>query len=355
MREGFELSEGEDGAFDTASVVAHELGHLFGLAHTCGDGVPRQYPSCFSVPDDPPGRREEIVEAVMAPTLAPTVRRRRLGDDDLDGIAAAYPSAAARRSIAVIEDVQRACPGDQIEILGARFDPDATVILRQADGAQWPIDLLSRSEDRLVIAAAGLPETADVIVRSAVDHTSWVAASLGAPECGQDAAVNPTPPEGGGCACRSDDRSFGGAPFGMMVIVLLFARLWAARRRLAMLLVIGASISSGSDALAFKCSRTKMDSGPSLIWPQREIEWFVSTTLTQDIADRSALLQELLASYETWNAVDCSDLAFVFGGELDGIDAEFREGGPNINATPASGFSPRPCIFLRLNTLFVSC
>ncbi|MBT8495061.1 MAG: hypothetical protein KJO07_18590 [Deltaproteobacteria bacterium] len=85
---------------DLGNTLTHELGHLFGLDHTCFDGLPGQIrpvdgdgepvPSC-----DEPNLSDEILEATMynfqdcGETLKTTLEA-----DDVAGFCAAYPLAA---------------------------------------------------------------------------------------------------------------------------------------------------------------------------------------------------------------------------------------------------------------------
>jgi hypothetical protein len=63
-------------------VLAHEVGHTLGLAHTCDDGAT---PSCRSDP--------LLNDALMRPTAHADGRGARLGQDDRDGLAQLYPGA----------------------------------------------------------------------------------------------------------------------------------------------------------------------------------------------------------------------------------------------------------------------
>lgn len=90
---GFQWSlDGAAAAYDIQSIVTHEIGHLLGLGHTCGDAG-TTYPSCFSLPQEQ-ALRDRITGAVMFPSAPPgDLSHRKLTDDDAAGMAALYPAA----------------------------------------------------------------------------------------------------------------------------------------------------------------------------------------------------------------------------------------------------------------------
>ncbi|MCB9557321.1 MAG: hypothetical protein H6707_14535 [Deltaproteobacteria bacterium] len=95
-------TDGSAGKVDVENLVAHELGHVLGLDHTCfsgrgsqldGDGNP--VPSCFSKAASlNPALTKEQKDATMFFTATSGETKKRSPEpDDIDGICSTYPIA----------------------------------------------------------------------------------------------------------------------------------------------------------------------------------------------------------------------------------------------------------------------
>ncbi|MCC7380648.1 MAG: hypothetical protein IT384_02400 [Deltaproteobacteria bacterium] len=222
--EAFEFADAVPGAYDTESVILHELGHLLGFGHSCGDRG-GQLPSCFSIPDDPPGLRDRVLGAVMAPTLAPGVSRRTLGDDDLDALAASYPGQRAG-ALPRIDAIARACPAELVWIRG-ELPESVSVTLRFSDGTRAAAPILQRDAGAVAIDASPLDQasSADLMlaVPGATRRAIAVAVRLPAPVC--EGPPNPPPPDPGGCTCQDVE----GGELALWALLPLAG--WVRRRR----------------------------------------------------------------------------------------------------------------------------
>jgi hypothetical protein len=336
--DAFLFEIGKADAFDPESAIVHEVGHLIGFAHSCGDPG-RTYPSCFDVPDDPPGTRDRILGAVMAPTLSTGTIRRVLGADDLAGLMSHY-STSSSITPPRPSSISRECPGGGLVLHGEGFPGAVRFEARYASGvldapAVSGHDAMSvRFDDSVLLRDQG---DIDLVVRDESTHAygSLVAAVI-PPTCtstptGLDGGAVKKPESRGGCRCgeigSSGRQGVGG--FATLIIMLAFTAFL--RRRLVALAAAALVLAGASpEAFAFKCTRVGTNMGASLIWSTRTIPWFVNSALTKDVPHDEALVQIRLA-FQAWQDVVCSDLQLPFMGEQPGLKADFVPNGPNQN------------------------
>ena len=337
--EDFTFAPATPGAFDTESVVLHELGHVLGLAHTCGEAG-RTHPSCFAIPDDPPGHRAEVLDAVMAPTLSVGRARREPGPPDRQALMVHYAGTA---TVPVVGELRRGCPAGGL-VLEVAASEGAEIWVRAASGALEPWTVLERGAAWSLAAEPLATGEAswDLVVRepSSGAYAAWVDARLPGP-CAVPDAGEPAPEvPGGGCGCGVVGAISGHrhpeADLATLLLVSVLVPLSRVSRRLtrrrggaALLLLLG--LGAPAEALAFKCSRVGPDFGPSLVWPNRQIAWWADESVLQALDDPDVSLAEVQQSYRTWQDVDCTDMALEFQGVQRGLRAEFRESERNMN------------------------
>lgn len=99
-------------------------------------------------------------------------------------------------------------------------------------------------------------------------------------------------------------------------------------RGLAAVLVAGAV---AGPAQAYECTRTNLDSGPSLTWRVRQVRWVLDGRLSSRISDRAGTQAAIEASFQAWSDVPCSDFEFVLSETRTGASAGAPEGGPYEN------------------------
>ena len=94
------------------------------------------------------------------------------------------------------------------------------------------------------------------------------------------------------------------------------------------MLVVGLFPNS---AVAFECSRVSASNDTTLVWTEREIEWVLDRSVLENAGNGLAAESDVIAAFNAWTNETCSDFTFVYGGLVEGAQAEFNQSGPNIN------------------------
>ena len=322
------------GEFDTQSVVLHELGHGLGFGHSCGEPGGR-YPSCFTVSEP------SILNAVMAPTLSVGGVRRAFTNDDLAGLQDKY---GAIRSDAPpeIRNVSYDCLNESLLIELKQPLETPTVTLRTMQAGVNEVDLISNEGTRLVILPRTLEsrQTVDIIVRD--EQTGAYGAYYGfqlppPSDCQTQTTTLSSPGDGdtdqeASCGCNSLTTTSKGRMSLFLGCLFLFGLLASsiARKRFLAGLLLLCAIPTAADA--YRCTRTQLNLGPSLIWTEREITWVLSDVLTDDFPDQSEVVDTVIAAFDVWSEPNCSDLKLSYQGQASGLSAQFNDDGQNQNA-----------------------
>ena len=109
--------------------------------------------------------------------------------------------------------------------------------------------------------------------------------------------------------------------------VLRAVRLARIRTGALLLLLL---VASARPAYTFECSRVTPTSRATLTWPTRQIEWVLDPTVITAIHPNAEA--EVIAAFDAWTTVGCSDLSLTYGGRVTGVTSSFEDGGAEYNA-----------------------
>ena|GEM_PF-1943360 len=321
--------------YHTQSVVLHELGHALGFAHSCGE-VGRTYPSCFQV-NDP-----EILEAVMAPTLSIGTERLQFSLDDIEGIRSVYGNVLVTHEPKLPASFGPDC---ERRIWVAEFDEPASptrVNARTLDGMFTELRFQVVDENKVEI------DIPDFIQSAGVDiWFEWSDASMNfvlydrtaeKGETCEDSGSGTSPPQDESsrppeesCACStSGERGTSFLPFVFVLFFVVFRAVPKYGFRLVLL--IGFALAwFPAKADAYRCTRVGTTVGPSLIWLERNIDWYLGEQLTEDFGDQTKVVDIVKKSFASWENQSCSDLSFSFQGQKPNLEVRFNQDGVNEN------------------------
>ena len=322
--------------FDTQSVVLHELGHAFGFAHSCGEAG-RTYASCFQVND------LEILEAVMAPTLPLGTKRLQFSLDDIEGMRAVYGSILAEHQPNLPLMVERDCESQRLRANFALPPTPTRVTARTIDGHLIELDFQLENGAQVVIDLPDsvLEQNIDLWFRwsepSAVSVMYDVSTYKNV-SCSNNPDHNSTqqnddlePSTETTCSCKTTD-SKESPNFVFLFILLGIIMKIVPRNHRSLFVLVGLIFAlAPSKADAYRCTRVGNTVGPSLIWQERNIDWYLGEEVTQDFGNDAQVVETVKNSFASWENQTCSDLSFSYKGQKPNLRARFNENGLNEN------------------------
>ena len=333
--QAFQFGEAE-ADYHTESVVLHELGHALGFAHSCGEPG-RTYPSCFQVSD------LEVLEAVMAPTLPIGTERLQFSLDDLEGMRSVYGSVVDQYQPLQPISIERDCirriwlahfefPENPIKIGARSLDGDYTVLqFAIVQGNRIEIEIPDAWQDESIDLRFEWPDPSTNSVAynlstekpaSCMDSMSSTVTSSGdeSPELSGDS-----------CSCQATSIK-NSSLFGFFCVLFFFILRSVRWGYVNLVVVCGLAMTMfPADANAFRCTRVGNTVGPSLIWLERDIDWYLGEKVTQDLGDDARVVSIVKSSFDAWQNETCSDLSFSFQGQKPNLEARFNQEGVNEN------------------------